>query len=209
MALVAVVVVVLLLVPFSYLRGTVPTAAMVAGARGRDVLREGSRNPGASNFYRLVGWRAGLLVLLADIAKGAIPAGAGLVLDGHRGAYILGLAAVIGHVLPATRRFRGGRGVATAGGALLVPFPLIGLGLALVWLLVARVLGKASVASVVIAVAFPVAVAATGGSWLDVFVTAGIAAVIVARHVPNLRRLVRGEELGLGGDGRGGTVREP
>ena len=99
--------------------------------------------------------------------------------------------------------------MATAGGALVVPFPLIGLGLALVWLLVARVLGKASVASVVIAVAFPVAVAASGGSWLDVFVTAGIAAVIVARHVPNLLRLVRGDELGLGGDGRGGTVREP
>jgi glycerol-3-phosphate acyltransferase PlsY len=198
---------VLLLVPVAYLLGTFPAASFVARASGHDVLEEGSRNPGASNVYRLAGWKAGLLVLLADIAKGAVASGVGLAFDGHRGAYILGLAAVLGHVLPATRRFRGGRGVATAGGALLVVFPLIGLGLVVVWFLVARVLKKASVASVVVVVAFPVAVVLTGGSWFDVVVTAVLAIVILARHLPNLRRLLRGQEHGLGGGPAGGTVR--
>ncbi|MGH9013666.1 MAG: glycerol-3-phosphate acyltransferase [Acidimicrobiia bacterium] len=198
---------VLLLVPVAYLLGTFPAASLVARASGHDVLEEGSRNPGASNVYRLAGWKAGLLVLLADIGKGAVASGVGLAFDGHRGAYILGLAAVLGHVLPATRRFRGGRGVATAGGALVVVFPLIGLGLVVVWFLVARVLKKASVASIVVVVAFPVAVAITGGSWFDVVVPAVLAVVILARHLPNLRRLLRGQEHGLGGGPAGGTVR--
>jgi glycerol-3-phosphate acyltransferase PlsY len=196
---------VLLLFPVAYLLGTFPAAELVARATGHDVLQEGSGNPGASNVYRLAGWKAGLVVLLADIGKGAVASAVGLVLDGHRGAYLLGLAAVVGHVLPVTRRFKGGRGVATAGGALVVLFPLIALGLAVVWFLIARVLRKASVASIVVVAAFPVLVGLTGGRWFDVAVTAVLAAVVLARHLPNLRRLVRGQELGLGDD-HGGTV---
>lgn len=190
---------VLLLVPVAYLVGAFPSAWLVARAYGKDVHAAGSGNPGASNVYRLAGWRAGLVVLLADIGKGAAASAVGLLIDGHPGAYVLGLAAVVGHVLPVTNRFRGGRGVATAGGVLLVLFPLVGVVLALVWFFIARVLRKASIASIVGASAFPVGVAIAGGSLLDIAVTAALALVIIARHVPNLRRLARGEELGLEG----------
>jgi glycerol-3-phosphate acyltransferase PlsY len=200
---------VLLLLPLAYLLGTFPAAGLVARATGHDVLREGSGNPGASNVYRLAGWKAGLLVFLADVGKGAIASGVGLALAGHPGAYLLGLAAVVGHMLPVTRRFKGGRGVATAGGALVVLYPLIAVALAVVWFLIARVLRKASVASIVVVVAFPVLVAATGGTLLDISVTTVLALLVLARHVPNLRRLVRGQELGLDGRSRGeGTVRD-
>jgi glycerol-3-phosphate acyltransferase PlsY len=111
-------------------------------------------------------------------------------------------------VLPITFRFRGGRGVATAGGVLAVIYPLIALGLALLWFVIARGFKKASVASIVITVAFPVLVAATGNSWADILITSGLALVILARHVPNLRRLVRGEEHGLGPERPGGSVSE-
>jgi len=200
--------VVLLLVPLAYLLGSFPTAALVARATGHDVLAEGSRNPGASNVYRLAGWKAGLIVFVADFAKGAIPSAVGLVLDGHRGAYLLGFAAVVGHVFPITFRFRGGRGVATAAGVLAVIFPWIALGLALLWFAIARGLGKASVASIVGTIAFPVLVAVTGNSWGDIVITSGLALVVLARHVPNLRRLVRGEEHGLGREPPGGSVSE-
>src|SRR6185312_6241834 len=107
---------VVLLVPVAWLLGTFPSAVLVARAHGRDVTREGSGNPGASNVARLMGWRAG--------------------------AFVLGLAAIVGHTFPLYRK--GGKGVATAAGALIVLYPLIVLGLAVVWFVVARLLHKAS-----------------------------------------------------------------
>ena len=189
---------VLAVVVLAYLLGTFPSADLVARHYGVDVTKSGSGNPGASNVMRLIGWKAGVIVLVADAAKGALAAAAGLALDGHRGAYILGGAAVLGHVFPVWRKFKGGRGVATGAGVLLVVYPLITAGLAIVWVAIARGLHKASVASIVCAIAAPVLVVVVGGSALDIAVVSGVAVMIILRHGSNLRRLVRGEEHGLG-----------
>ena len=77
-----------------------------------------------------MGWKAGLLVLAGDFAKGAIASGVGLAVAGRGGGFALGIAAVIGHMFPVTRRFKGGKGVATAGGMLVVLYPVIVLVLA-------------------------------------------------------------------------------
>jgi glycerol-3-phosphate acyltransferase PlsY len=180
-----------LLVPVAYLLGTFPSAALVARRRGVDVTAEGSGNPGASNTFRLLGWKAGALVFAMDLLKGALAAGVGLAVDGHRGAYVLGVAAVLGHVLPATRKFRGGRGV------MLVIFPALAVGMAVLWVVLARVTHKASVASITVAIAFPIAVALAGHEAGDIIVISVLALLVVARHLSNLRRLVKGEELGL------------
>src|SRR6516225_8986427 len=127
---------VLALLPVAYLLGTFPRAAIVARARGHDILREGSGNPGASNTFRLLGWKAGLLVLTLDVGKGAAAAGVGLALDGHRGAFILGV------------------------------FPLETVVIGAAWFAIARGLRKASVASIVCALAFPAIVAVRDGSAL-------------------------------------------
>ena len=192
------VVAVLAVVVLAYLLGTFPSADLVARHYGVDVTKSGSGNPGASNVMRLIGWKAGVVVLVADAAKGAIAAAAGLALDGHRGAYILGGAAVLGHMFPIWRKFKGGRGVATGAGVLLVVYPLIIAGLAVVWIAIARGLHKASVASLVCAVAAPILVVIFGGTTIDVVVVAAVALLLIARHASNLRRLVRGEEHGLG-----------
>lgn len=183
----------LLVVP-AYFLGTFPSAALVARAGGHDVLTEGSGNPGASNVTRLMGWKAGAVVMVADFLKGTLAAGVGLAAGGRVGAYALGIAAVLGHVFPVTRRFKGGKGVATASGALVVLFPWIVAGLAVVWFLLARVLKRASIASIVCTLAFPLLAIAGGYDWIEVAVLAGLAVVIVGRHAANLRRLVRGEE---------------
>ena len=190
-------VVIALLVPVAYLLGTLPSADVVGRRRGVDVTAAGSGNPGASNTFRLLGWRAGVLVFAMDAAKGALAAGAGLVVAGDTGAYILGVAAIVGHMFPATRHFKGGRGVATGAGVLVVVFPWLTLASAVLWFVVARVTHKASVASIAVAIAFPIAVALTGNSWADVAVVAVVASLVLARHAPNLRRLLHGEELGL------------
>jgi glycerol-3-phosphate acyltransferase PlsY len=185
---------ILLLIPAAYFLGTFPSAAIVANAAGRDITKEGSGNPGASNTFRLLGWKAGLLVLLLDMGKGALAAGVGIAIEGHRGAWILGIAAVLGHVFPVQRHFKGGRGVATAGGVIAALFPIICAGMAIVWFFIARVLHKASVASVVCAIAFPIAVAAVGWGPLDIAISSALGLLVIARHLGNLRRLVRGEE---------------
>jgi glycerol-3-phosphate acyltransferase PlsY len=186
-----------LLVPVAYLLGTFPSAALVARRRGVDVTTEGSGNPGASNTFRLLGWKAGALVFAIDVLKGALAALAGLAVDGHRGAYILGVAAILGHVFPVTRRFKGGRGVATGCGVMLVIFPALTVGMTALWVVLARVTHKASIASITVAIAFPIAVALAGHEAGDIIVISVMALLVVARHLSNVRRLVKGQELGL------------
>ena len=189
-------VVVALLVPVAWLLGTFPSAQLVARAHGRDILQEGSGNPGASNVHRLLGWRAGVLVLVLDLAKGAVAAGAGLLIDGRPGACVLGVAAVVGHTVPLYRK--GGKGVAAAGGALVVLYPLIVVGLAVFWFLVARVLHKASLASLLATILFPIAVLVLGFDRWEVGVVGALAVLVVLRHTANIRRLLRHEEIDLG-----------
>jgi acyl phosphate:glycerol-3-phosphate acyltransferase len=187
--------VVALLVPVAWALGTFPTAMLVARSQGHDVTREGSGNPGASNVARLAGWKWGLVVLLADFAKGAAAAGVGLAVEGRVGAFVLGLAAVIGHTFPLYRK--GGKGVATAGGTLAVLYPLIVVGLAVVWFVVARLLHKASLGSLLATVLFPVAVALTGHDLWEDLVVSALALLILARHAGNIRRLLHRTEIDL------------
>jgi acyl phosphate:glycerol-3-phosphate acyltransferase len=109
-----------------YLLGTIPSAGVVAwlATRGEINLREaGSGNPGAINAIKMLGTRWGLVVLAADIAKGAAAGLLGLVIAGDPGAYAAATAAIAGHIFPVWSRFRGGKGVATSAGACLAAFP--------------------------------------------------------------------------------------
>jgi acyl phosphate:glycerol-3-phosphate acyltransferase len=185
------------LLAVSYLLGTFPTALIVARLAGHDPTKEGSGNPGASNVYRLAGARAGLAVFLGDAAKGAVATGIGRAVGGPSLALACGIAAVVGHVFPVFRRFRGGRGVATAAGTVAVVEPLVAVPFVAVWLLVARVTGKASVASLVVIGAMPVVVLALDRPAWEKLGMAGLAVVVVGRHAGNLVRLARGDEPAL------------
>jgi glycerol-3-phosphate acyltransferase PlsY len=201
--------IVLLLIPVAYMIGTFPSAELVARRKGVDVTAQGSGNPGASNTFRLLGWKAGAVVFALDFAKGALAAGIGIAIDGHLGAYILGAAAIIGHTLPVTRRFKGGRGVATGAGVIFVIFPVLAVGAAALWGIVARVTHKASVASITVMIALPIGVALAGHTATDIAVIAALSLLVLARHWSNLRRLVRGEELGLDLGGEVGPELRP
>jgi len=186
----------LLVVP-AYLLGTIPTAILVGRREGRDPTQEGSGNPGASNTFRTMGRRAGAIVLLGDVAKGALAAGLGLATGNRAIGVACGLAAVLGHVAPATRGFRGGKGVATGAGMALVLLPVPTLVLAVVWAVTVRVTGAASAGSVVVAVGFPVGAVLAGRPAGEVAAFAACGVLVVARHRDNLDRLRRGEEPSL------------
>ena len=143
---------------------------MVARSRGVDILTQGSGNPGASNVARVLGSRWGAVVFLLDAVKGALPALIGLALDTRPGAYAMVSAAVLGHMFPASRKFRGGKGVATMAGAMLVLHPLISLALLAVWVVARKTTGKASVASLLITVGLPVGLAGTGAPAWEIVV---------------------------------------
>jgi glycerol-3-phosphate acyltransferase PlsY len=109
-----------------YVLGTIPSADVVSwlATRGRvDLRMQGSRNPGAVNAIKMLGTRWGLVVLAADIAKGAAAGLIGIVIGGDPGAYAAATTAIGGHIFPAWSRLRGGKGVATSAGACLAVFP--------------------------------------------------------------------------------------
>jgi glycerol-3-phosphate acyltransferase PlsY len=186
-----------LAVALGYLLGTAPTALLVGRRIGRDPTREGSGNPGASNVYRTAGAKAGAMVFAGDLLKGVLATGIGWLAGDRVLALACGAAAVVGHVAPVTRRFRGGKGVATAVGMVVVLFPLLAAGAALVWAAIAKLSRTASLASIVVAVLLPVGVAVTGRPLVEVLGVTAVAALVVARHAGNIERLVRGDERSL------------
>lgn len=187
----------------AYLLGTFPTAELVTATSGRDVTNEGSGNPGASNTYRVAGRKAGALVLVGDLLKGALAsvfglAVGGLIDPGGPGyrilGYACGLAAVVGHCWPLLRLGKGGRGVASGGGTMLMLEPVITVVAFLSWLAVAKLSRAASLASLGLCIGIPLAIWLLGRPLAELGFAVVIAAIIVLRHLPNIQRLRRGEE---------------
>jgi glycerol-3-phosphate acyltransferase PlsY len=185
------------LVPLSYLLGTFPTALIVGRATGHDPSAEGSRNPGASNVYRLAGRRAGAAVFAGDALKGVVATAVGRRAGGRALGTACAAAAVAGHMFPVTRGFRGGRGVATVAGMTLVLHPLVATALAPLWWGATRATGKASVGSLVTAAALPVGVRLSGRARWEQAAVAALAGLVVVRHARNLARLAGGKELSV------------
>ncbi len=181
----------------SYFLGTFPTALLVGRSRGVDPTLAGSGNPGATNVARTAGRRAGVLTFAGDAAKGAGAAALGWAVGGHGLGVACGLAAVAGHVLPLTRGFRGGKGVATAAGMAVVLFPAAAAVAAVAFGLAVAATRTVSAGSIVGAVTLPVAAAAFGASGGEVAALVVCAVLIVARHRDNIARLRRGAERGL------------
>ena len=192
-----------LLVVGAYLLGTIPTAVLVGRREGRDPTKEGSGNPGASNTFRTMGRRAGAVVLVGDVAKGALAAGVGLAVGPRALGVACGLAAVLGHVFPITRLREGGKGVATGAGMAIVLLPGVAVVLAVVWAVATKITGAASAGSVAVAVGFPLGAWAVGRPAGEVAAFAVCGALVVVRHRSNLDRLRRGEEPSLSSPGNG------
>jgi len=179
----------------AYALGTFPSAVMVARSKGIDITKVGSGNPGASNIARTMGTAWGVAVFVLDALKGALPALVGVLLDDRPVALAMVAVAVIGHMFPATRGFKGGKGVATMAGATLILQPLAFAILLVLWFLTRKLSGIASVGSLAIALGLPVVTAIIGAPWWEVVALALIAALVMVRHTSNIKRLLSGSEL--------------
>ena len=174
--------IVLALTALGYLLGTFPSAVLIARANGVDIQAFGSGNPGASNVTRALGWRKGVWVYALDAAKGAMAAALGHAIGGLPLAYLCGAAAIVGHMLPAWRGFRGGKGVATGSGVLLVVQPILAPIAVATWWVLTRVTGKAAIGSVVAVGLVPVGLLIEGAPAWEFAAVAGLCALIVLRH---------------------------
>ena len=190
----------LIFVAGGYLLGSIATAVLVSRALGTaDPRSGGSGNPGATNVLRLAGRRAAVLTLAGDVVKGVVPVLAARAADLPPGEFALvGLAAFLGHLYPAFFGFRGGKGVATALGALLGMEPLLGAGVLATWIVVAGVSRYSSLAALVASVLAPAYAWVLSGHPGVVGAVSLMAALLVWRHRANIRRLLAGEEGRIG-----------
>ncbi len=186
----------LLAVVGGYLLGSLPFGYWVPRlARGEDIRTKGSGNVGASNVFRVYGRSLGVPVALLDLAKGFAAAALGLWAGGALIGVLAGAAAMIGHARPVFLGFqKGGKMVATAGGATLALAPLAAFICIGVWLVTFLLTRYASLASIVTALALVILVLALGYPWpIAVFGIAGASAVVFL-HRGNIRRLLGGTE---------------
>ncbi len=186
----------LLLLLGSYILGAIPTGYIITKlVKKVDVREYGSGNIGATNVYRVLGIKWALVVVLLDILKGVIPILAGMaVLESEILIILLGIVAIMGHNWTIFLGFKGGRGVATAGGVIFTLMPLpsfIGL---IIWLTVVWVSRYVSLGSLAIAIVVPFLVFFLEDSMTYTYFTIVMALFVIIQHRENIKRLLEGNE---------------
>jgi acyl phosphate:glycerol-3-phosphate acyltransferase len=187
----------------SYFMGAIPTSYLLSRLfAGIDLRQHGSGNLGATNLYRVLGWKYAIPAAVVDIAKGVIPVLVFAPQVSHSQLFALacGVAAILGHVFSVFVGFKGGKGVATAAGVMLGLAPLAVAVSAVVWALLVRLTGYVSVGSIVAAAVLPLAVFLLEGSTSPALlgIAAAIAAGVILLHRRNIQRLLKGTENRFG-----------
>ena len=185
-----------LLVVAGYLLGSMPWGYwLVRLVKHDDIRKHGSGNIGGTNVWRVYGWRLGLPVVLLDTAKGFVPALVATLVVSHLAGVLAGGAAMLGHWRPLFLKWqRGGKVVATTGGAFLGVAPVVGAIGAGVWIVVFLLFRYASLASILAAVSLPVAAALLDEPWPVIVFAAAAAVAVVVLHRANIKRLRAGTE---------------
>jgi acyl phosphate:glycerol-3-phosphate acyltransferase len=183
-----------------YLLGGVPFGLVVSRLLGTaDPRTAGSRNVGFTNVLRIAGKKAGVLTLLGDLGKGWLIGWLAVhLLESEAWILVVALMPVVGHVFSPFLNFHGGKGVATALGAVLGIAPLIGLCLILIWLMTAAIWRYSSGAAITAFAAFPFVAVIAHDGWEFLVFAVALSGLILQRHTDNLRRLWQGTEPKLG-----------
>ncbi len=192
----------LVLPVFAYVLGSIPWGIVLTRLfTSVDIRREGSGNIGATNVGRIAGPTLGVLTLIGDMLKGAIPVWIAVVLTTPNSLWgeiyisVVSLAAFSGHLYPVYMRFKkGGKGVATAAGCFAVISPMAFVVVALVFIMFVCWLNIVAVASLAAAAVLPVAVWQATGSGVLTGCAVVTAIAIYFRHMDNIKRLFEGTE---------------
>lgn len=188
-----------LLTAFSFLMGSIPFGVVFTKARGINLREVGSGNTGATNVLRAAGKGAAALTLIGDLLKGAAAVAIGRALNvGTLYEGLMGLAAVAGHDFSLFQGFRGGKGVATSLGVVLIYAPWAGILSILLWLLTVSVTKYSSLGAIVSFTALPLSAMVLGYGKEKLAVALILAALIIFKHLGNIKRLLGGTERRVG-----------
>lgn len=193
----------------AYLLGSIPFGLLAAKCKGLDIRKHGSGNIGATNVWRVCGWRCGLPVFVLDVLKGVAAVWLARWLavrlsgDIAWAAIVAAMACVIGHSFPVWLGFKGGKGVATSLGAFLGLMPIPSLAALFAWIVIFKVSGYVSLASIVASLVLPAAaIAIQFTHWAYGWPVSGFAVVagllVIVRHSSNITRLRAGTENRFG-----------
>lgn len=197
----------------AYLLGSIPFGLIVSKSQGIDIREHGSKNIGATNVWRVMGKKWGLLTFACDVGKGLCAVLIGKWLAVRWGSGVLGMdyagiaaamGCILGHNFPVWLGFKGGKGVATSLGVIFGMMPLAAVIVFAIWGVVFKLSRYVSLASLVAAVALPVVVVAllfTGWlhGWGNFYFSVAAALLVIRRHRANIARLVAGTENRFGG----------
>lgn len=180
----------------AYCIGSIPTGLLLAKALGGvDIRTKGSGNIGATNVYRTLGRKIGLLTLVGDCLKGLLPVLAAKALQLPVGwIALIGIAAFLGHIFPIFLRFKGGKGVATALGVFLAISPLAVLGALVIFIVVLVSRKYVSLASIAAAAVMPVLTTLIYRNATVVAMSLVISVIVILKHHENIARLRNGTE---------------
>lgn len=183
----------------AFLMGSIPFGMVFAGARGVDLRRTGSGNIGATNVLRSAGKGAALMTLLADILKGTAAVAAGKIFGlGPLYEGLMGLSAIAGHDFSVFLRFRGGKGVATSVGVMLIYAPPAGILTIILWLAAVGVSRYSSLGALVSFALLPATMVVTGYAGEKLVLSVIISLLLIARHAGNIKRLLNKTERRVG-----------
>jgi glycerol-3-phosphate acyltransferase PlsY len=187
----------LIITVLGYLIGSIPNGLLIGKVLYNIDLRQfGSKNIGATNAFRTLGLWPAFWVFLTDAAKGVIAVYLGSLLVGTPIALLLGgIAAIIGHNWSIFLKFTGGRGVATGLGVIAVLVPQITVIVFLIWAIIVYLTRYVSLASIVSAILVPIFMWIMGAQIEFLYFGVVAALFVVGRHKPNIKRLLKGEEL--------------
>lgn len=186
------------IVLISYVLGSIPFALIIGKLGYRvDVREHGSGNLGTTNTFRVLGKRAGTLVLLGDMGKGLVAALLPLLFGSDMSLLLAGIPAIIGHSYPVFAKFKGGKSVATSAGVLLAAFPwffLVVVATFVVTLLVSKMVSLSSMATSVVGLVTVIAYGIIARDWLPLIVIVPLALFIIIKHRSNWQRIRSGTE---------------
>ncbi len=186
----------IVLILFAYLLGSVPVGLLLTRFfSDKDIRKEGSGNIGATNVFRVVGWKMGALTLLGDFLKGFLPVAiAGSLSFSNLWIGLVALAAFLGHCYSLYLKFKGGKGVATGGGVFLAMAPPLAVFSIAIWLAVVLITKRSSLGGLTASLSMPVIIGMFHESSVFLLISIIMVVIVFWRHRENIKRLIEGTE---------------